>query len=89
MSLAINAAEERACQRLQQFARWIERLAEQARRGEAMAAVRDCLEQSAEHWLREQANEPKAAERRIKNLLELIEWPERMPQDSWPSESIG
>ncbi len=75
--------EERACQRLQQFARWIERLAEQARRGEAMQAVRDCLEQSGyEHWLREQANEPKAAERRIKNLLELIEWLERMPQDS-------
>lgn len=75
--------EERACQRLQQFARWIERLAEQALRGEAMQAVRDCLEQSGyEHWLREQANEPKAAERRIKNLLELIEWLERMPQDS-------
>ncbi|HXG29273.1 MAG TPA: DNA helicase Rep [Nevskiales bacterium] len=71
--------EERAALRLAQFAHWLEELAERGRHGEPVAAVRDLIQEMRyAEWLKDQASNPKTAERRMANVLELVDWLARM-----------
>ena len=73
---------ERPLANLRRFAEWVSRISEQAKRGEVVEAVRDLLEQIGyETWLYDNANDPKSAERRWGNVLELVAWLERLQQE--------
>jgi ATP-dependent DNA helicase Rep len=65
----------RSLQAVQQFANWINQLADNAQRAEASEAIRDLIRQSHyEAWLFETSNSPKAAEMALKNVNELYRW---------------
>ncbi len=70
---------ERALERLRRFARWVVDVSERARRGDPAAAVCEMVaEMRYADWLREQASDPKQAERRIGSADELLDWLARM-----------
>jgi ATP-dependent DNA helicase Rep len=65
---------ERARERLSAFAAWIGQYAERARR-EPVAAVRALVQNlNYEAWLQETASSRQAAERRMENVHELLNW---------------
>ncbi|WP_213997651.1 DNA helicase Rep [Arsukibacterium sp.] len=65
----------RAQQAVQQFANWINQVADNAKRADPAEAVRDLIRQSHyEAWLFETSNSPKAAEMALKNVNELYRW---------------
>ncbi|MDX1654469.1 MAG: DNA helicase Rep [Candidatus Competibacteraceae bacterium] len=73
---------ERQRARLQDFARWIADLGERAVEGDPLAIARDLVsEVRYEVWLKDQADNPRAAERRINNVQELLDWLGRMGRD--------
>lgn len=60
---------------LRQFTRWIVELADNAERGDAVAAVRQMIRDiHYEDWLFETSASPKAAEMRMKNVSDLYSW---------------
>ncbi|GAB6264478.1 DNA helicase Rep [Photobacterium sp. R1] len=60
---------------LRQFTRWIVELADNAERGDAVAAVRQLIRDiHYEDWLFETSASPKAAEMRMKNVSDLYSW---------------
>lgn len=66
-------------QALQDFARWIVELADQAVRSEPQTAVKDMLVTiQYEAYLYETANTPKAAEMQSRNVQTLFEWVQKM-----------
>jgi len=70
---------ERALQRLEQFSTWLTQTAERARHEEPLPLVKQLLEEiHYESWLRDQASDPKGAERRLNNVDELLEWIEQL-----------
>lgn len=70
-----SAVGERPRERLQRFAEWITGLGDRAARGDPIAAARDVLAESDyRNWVVAQYNEPRAAERRLNTLEELIGW---------------
>ncbi len=69
----------RPLERLRHFAHWVNAIADRARRGDIIAAVRDLVKEiDYETWLLDNARDEKAAGRRMDNVLELIAWLERM-----------
>ncbi len=73
---------ERALFRLQRFTEWVRELAHQAERAEPLALVRGLLNELAyDDWLRETSSNPKAAERRMDNVNELLAWIGRLASD--------
>lgn len=72
--------------RLQGFAEMLFSLSEQARHGNAMAVVQDLLiEIRYEAWLRRSSSDARTAERRLRNVGELLSWLERLGNE----EGIG
>ncbi len=73
----------RARERLENFANWITLTADNAERGgDAVEIVRDLLEDiHYEAWLVDTANDLKSAEVRWKNVLDLVDWIERLASD--------
>ncbi|MDQ7016319.1 MAG: DNA helicase Rep [Gammaproteobacteria bacterium] len=70
---------ERAAQRLEQFSSWLTQTAERARHEDPLPLVKQLLEEiHYESWLRDQASDPKGAERRLNNVTELLEWIEQL-----------
>ncbi|QIM62520.1 ATP-dependent DNA helicase Rep [Pasteurellaceae bacterium Orientalotternb1] len=66
-------------QALQDFARWIVELADQAVRSEPQTAVKEMLAKiQYETYLYETANTPKAAEMQSRNVQTLFEWVQKM-----------
>ncbi len=81
---------ERAVSRLRQFAAWLDRIRERAERGDFMSALRDLVrEMDYEQWLKDQSKDLKAAERRMANVHELLEWIERLHQQEAQGMSLG
>lgn len=74
-----EALGARAAARLREFGSWLGGCAERARGACPVAAVRELLAESRYlEWLRDQAPDPAAAERRAANVEELLGWLERM-----------
>ncbi len=79
---------ERPLKQLRRFAEWVSRISHQAERGEVMEAIRDLLHQIGyESWLYDTASDPKSAERRWGNVLELIAWLGRLQEEE--ERSLG
>ncbi|MDD2758787.1 MAG: DNA helicase Rep [Methylomonas sp.] len=70
---------EKSVQRLTKFCGWINETALKIEREETFKVVHQMLEQiNYQQWLQENSKTPAAAERRMKNVLELIEWLQRI-----------
>lgn len=71
---------------LRKFTDWINRIAELARGDDPVAALRQLVEDiDYRGWLEGSFNDPKAVERRMENVNELLTWMQRM-LDKEPSE---
>ncbi|WP_031434018.1 DNA helicase Rep [Methylomarinum vadi] len=72
---------EKALQRLHKFCQWIGETAERIEREDTFAVIHDMIKQiNYEQWLQENSKTPAAAERKIGNVYELIEWLQRMAE---------
>jgi len=70
---------EAAIARLQKFCAWILKIAQEMYLGDTFAVMNSFIQQINYHqWLQENSNNQQAAERKIKNVSELIEWLERI-----------
>ncbi|EAS62548.1 DNA helicase Rep [Photobacterium angustum] len=65
----------RGLESLQRFTHWVNQLADNAERGDTVAAVRQLVRDiHYEDWLYETSPSPKAAEMRMKNVSDLYSW---------------
>ncbi|GAB6043235.1 DNA helicase Rep [Endothiovibrio diazotrophicus] len=65
----------RAHERVSRFTRWLTEMSDRAKRGDPVGLVKDVIRDIGyEAWLEENAPNPSAAERRVANVNDLIEW---------------
>ncbi|HEC19554.1 MAG TPA: DNA helicase Rep [Gammaproteobacteria bacterium] len=65
----------RAMKNVREFIAWLTAKAELAERGDPIAAVKELISDIGyEDWLLNTSNDPKAAERRMENVHELVAW---------------
>ncbi|MBT5223713.1 MAG: DNA helicase Rep [Gammaproteobacteria bacterium] len=77
-----------ALARLQKFCEWTGRTASAMQSGDTFAEMHAFIEQINYHqWLQENSNTQQAAERKIKNVSELLEWLERLAKSEDNSEA--
>ncbi len=68
--------------RLRHFAAWIEETAQRARSGDPVAVARELVaEIDYESWVLETCRDPQAAERRMENVTELLDWLARLARE--------
>ncbi|MDH5484509.1 MAG: DNA helicase Rep [Gammaproteobacteria bacterium] len=73
---------ERAINKLQGFADWINRLADQANGTDGVAVARSMvLELGYEDWLKDQSSDLAIAERRMENVNEVLDWLTRLAKN--------
>jgi ATP-dependent DNA helicase Rep len=72
---------ERAVVKLRQFVEWLALKSDNAMRGDPINAVKEVIHEIGyEDWLLNTTSDPKAAERRMGNVNELVTWLERMAE---------
>ncbi len=77
-----RAASARIARRVADFGHWIVLLADNAERGDPVANVRQLVEDCDYlAWLRDTATSPRAAESRIENVHELLDWLAKIAAD--------
>jgi len=70
---------EKSVQRLQKFSDWVLDTADRIERGDTFGVIEQCINQIGyEQWLRENSKTKESAERKMKNVFELIEWLKRI-----------
>jgi len=70
---------EKSVQRLQKFSDWVLDTADRIERGDTFDVIEQCINQIGyEQWLRENSKTKESAERKMKNVFELIEWLKRI-----------
>ncbi len=70
---------ERSLQAVQRFARWIIELGDRCQRGDTLANIKDMIQDIGyETYLFDTQNTPKAAEKRMENVWELVNWTGRL-----------
>lgn len=70
---------EKSAQRLSKFCDWINDTAQKIEREDSFKVIHQLLEQiNYQQWLQENSKTPAAAERRMSNVYELIEWLQRI-----------
>jgi ATP-dependent DNA helicase Rep len=70
-----------AIARLQKFCTWVLKTAQEMQLGDTFAVMHSFIQQiNYYQWIQENSNTQQAAERKIKNVSELIEWLERIAQ---------
>jgi len=80
---------ERVWKKLTAFAHWIEETTEQAERGNPVQVARSMIEEIGyELWLFEQCKDDKIAERRMKNVTDVLDWLQRIA-DKEKGETLG
>jgi ATP-dependent DNA helicase Rep len=73
---------ERPHARLNRFTHWLVDIADRARRGDPVQAVRDMVREiDYPQWLTDSSKDLKQAERRMENVEELLGWLKRMADD--------
>ncbi len=78
---------EKAILRLRKFADWVVESANKIEQGDTFAAIDQFLQQiNYEAWLHENSKTQAAAERKIKNVTDLIEWLKRIAAKESESE---
>jgi len=69
----------KALERLQKFTGWVVDTTDRLRRGDTFAVIEQVIDQIGyEQWLRENSTSRESAERKMKNVNELIEWLKRI-----------
>ncbi|TAN49734.1 MAG: DNA helicase Rep [Methylococcaceae bacterium] len=72
-----------AVQRIRRFCEWMADVADRAQRGDTFAVVRDFVTQLRyDAWLEEISTSQSSAERRWRNVEELLDWLERLAKES-------
>lgn len=70
---------EKSAQRLHKFCGWLNETAQKIEREDSFKVIHQMLEQiHYQQWLQENSKTPAAAERRMSNVHELIEWLQRI-----------
>jgi ATP-dependent DNA helicase Rep len=70
---------EKSVQRLQKFSDWVLETADRIDRGDTFGVIEQCISQIGyEQWLRENSKTKESAERKMKNVFELIDWLKRI-----------
>jgi ATP-dependent DNA helicase Rep len=70
---------DKAAQRLEKFRDWVVDTADRLERGETFAVLEKMIDQIGyKQWLQENSNSREAAERKLKNVFELIDWLKRI-----------
>jgi len=70
---------EKALQRLQKFTGWLTDTADRMQRGDMFAVLEQVIDHIGyDQWLRENSKSKESAERKMRNVAELIEWLKRM-----------
>lgn len=81
---------EKAIANLTHFAHWLVDIADRAKRGDLMSAIRDMIEEiEYRGWLEETSGDPNKAERRMENVEELLGWIDRILEQDTEQKSIG
>jgi ATP-dependent DNA helicase Rep len=69
----------RAYSNLLNYCDWINQIAEMAERGDTLSAIKEMIDDMQyREWVENQCNEPKAAESRLGNIDELLDWLARL-----------
>ncbi|MET0013955.1 MAG: DNA helicase Rep [Sedimenticola sp.] len=80
----------RGLERVREFAAWIEHFHRRAEQDHTVQTVRDMLKElNYEDWLYEKASSDSVAERRWENVLELVEWLDRLHKGDHVGESLA
>ncbi|AFJ02276.1 ATP-dependent DNA helicase Rep [Methylophaga frappieri] len=80
----------KSVQNLQKFSEWLVDIADRAKRGNLLEAVKDLVEEiDYQAWLEETSGDPRKAERRMENVTELVSWIERMITQDMEEKTIG
>ena len=73
---------DRSLTKLENFCNWINLLSDNAERGDPIEVARDMVKEIGyEDWLKDQASNLKVAEKRMKNVYELLDWLARLYKD--------
>ncbi|MGR9046834.1 MAG: DNA helicase Rep [Gammaproteobacteria bacterium] len=79
---------EKSMHRLSKFTRWVVDTADRIERGDTFAVVDEVVNAIGyDQWLRENSKTPQAAERKIQNVNELVEWLKRMAANEQGADS--
>ncbi len=82
--------KQRQLDRLRAFTDWMVDIGDRSRRGDALAATRDLVREIGyESWLRDTCPSLKQAERKMKNVEELIGWIGRMAEKEEGEPDLG
>ena len=74
-----QSLSEAAIARLQKFCAWVLKTTQEMQLGDTFAVIHAFIQQiNYYQWIQENSNNQQAAERKIKNVSELIEWLERI-----------
>jgi len=80
----------RALKQLQEFASWINRLTRMAHEEHPVDTVRQLIkDMDYEYWLFQSTGNDKAAERRMENVNELLDWLQRLHEDELKGENLA
>ncbi|OOZ37316.1 DNA helicase Rep [Solemya velesiana gill symbiont] len=80
----------RGLERVREFAHWVEHFHRRAEQDQPVETVRGMLKElNYEDWLYEKASSDKVAERRWENVLELVEWLDRLHKGDHVGESLA
>ncbi len=78
---------EQAIARLQKFCHWTQKIAEKMQTGDTFVVMNTFIQQiNYYQWLQENSPTQQAAERKIKNIVELVEWLQRIAKSNDESE---
>jgi len=81
---------EKSTQRLGHFHDWVIDTADRIERGDTFAVIEQMIAQIGyEQWLRENSKTKESAERKMKNVYELIEWLKRIAEKETSGEAGG
>lgn len=81
---------EKAVQRLTRFRDWVIDTADRIEHGDTFGVIEAMLDQIGyELWLRENSKTPAAAERKMKNVQELIDWLKRIDEKDSGEKSLS
>ncbi len=77
--------------RLERFTDWVQETSRKAQHGDASKIIRSMIEEiEYRDWLMETSKKPEIAEKRMNNVVELLDWLDRLAKDRLDqSEGIG
>ena len=80
----------RALKQLQEFATWIKGLARMAHEDHPVDTLRQLIrDMDYEYWLFQSTGNDKAAERKVENVNELVDWLRRLHEDEMKGENLA